>query len=436
MMMPRTDTGPPVGTADNANIAVFEGQRAVVTVLTVMGAVLDGAEVTSDDTALRVIEHVCAGPRCGVLLAVDDVEPDVGRAIPAPIDASNLFLRIRLAGQPDRRALFSVAPLDAIRNDGEATIRGTYFAASVTTSAATAFRGAPGLEPIRWFVFGDAVLRGSVDVSGMAATAGPGGEPGAMASAMGEGDGAGGAGSASGGGGGGGGSLEPGSAGEGTDAGEGGAAFALGCGIDPFIRDCGGGAGGGAYGTGGGGGGTFAIAILGTVDADIDIVARGGDGDEGGGGGGGGRVFVAATAPTGAGVRADVAGGAGGPRPEASGGAGGAGEARLPGDGPTIDTPASWIVRDPSVTVSGRATAGASIEVSLLDDTVVATATVATDGTFSLPVALAPGLNRLRVIEVDGEVRRRSWSGNHFELERRGAEVLPVGALLDVAHVP
>jgi hypothetical protein len=60
----------------------------------------------------------------------------------------------------------------------------------------------------------------------------------------------------------------------------------------------------------------------------------------------------------------------------------------------------------------------------------------AAGGTFAISVPLMAGLNRLRVVVTDGAGPRRTWQGNHFELERRGTSVLPIGALLDVVHLP
>ncbi len=413
----------PLEVASNANPAVFEGQSFVVSVLTVAGADLTGASVTSESPHLEVREFVCVAERCAVVVAVPDLEPDVGRSIPAPIDASNRYLRIRQSGQPDRRALFSVAPLDAIRNVGdEATVRGTYFAASVASVDATVFRGALGREPVRWFVFGDATLRGRVDVSARGAEPGPGGV---------RDESSGGDGSASRGAGGGG-SASPGEPGEGDPVAPGGAAFGAGCAADAFASQCGGSAGGAGAGESAAGAGVFAIVVLGALSADVEVSARGADGADGGGGGGGGRVLVAGRAEE-PGITVDSAGGSGDPRTGSAGGDGGAGESSVVEA--SVTQPAG-IVRDSSLTISGFAPLGRTVAIERLDGAPLGQASVEGDGTFSISVALQPGLNRLRAFVVDGASRARIWTGNHFELERRETAILPVGALIDVAYLP
>jgi hypothetical protein len=435
MVIPVADVGrddapitTPLGVASNANPAVFEGQAAVVSVLTVEGADLDGASVVSESPHLEVLDYACAAERCAVVVAVPDIEPDVGRSIPAPIDASNRYLRIVQTGNPDRRALFSVAPLDAIANLGDAaTIRGNYFAASVSSVATTMFRGALGREPVRWFVFGDAMLRGVIDVSADHSEPGPGGFAASTSAAA---NGA--AGSATRGGGGGGSAMVGGS-GEGAPPAAGGAAFALGCASDGFNASCGGGAGGAGDAGAAAGGGTFTLIVLGTLDADASIDARGADGVDGGGGGGGGRVFVAGSRRLGEGISVETSGGAGAARSGSAGGDGSDGEADL--DRASLTTPERWIVRDASLVISGRSPMG-RIEFERIDGSSAGAADVAADGTFSVEVSLIEGLNRLRAFVVLDGSRTRLWSGNHFELERRGTQIVPIGGLLDVAYLP
>lgn len=426
-----SDVPPSLEAASNANPAVFEGQGEVVSVLTVVGADLTGATVISESDGLVVLDAECAGERCGVVVAVPDTQPNVGRAIPAPIDATNHFLRIVQAGSADRRALFSVAPLDAIANEGDtATVRGVYFASSLSTGAATSFRGALGREPVRWFVFGDGALRGRVDVSADGSEPGPGGFSATTSSPA---NGATGDATS---GGGGGGSASEGAPGEGASAGVGGDAFGLGCAADAFTVSCGGGAGGPGTGSAAAGAGAFSLVVLGTLaigDAVVD--AHGADGSEGGGGGGGGRVMIAATHADGGGITIDTSGGAGDPRAGSAGGDGADGESTVAFD--LVARPARWIVRDPTLVLVGRGAIGGRIVVERIDGTPIGSADVGADGTFTVDVALIPGLNRLRVSSIDssGELARL-WSGNHLELERRGAELLPVGGLLDVAYLP
>jgi hypothetical protein len=434
----RFDGGPPVNLASNENPAVFEGQGRVVTVLTATGEDLTGATVTAEDDGLVVIESACAGERCAVVVAVPDIVPDEGRAIPSPIDATNRYLRIIRAGEDDYRALFSVAPLDAIANGGgSASVRGVYFAASVDSVADTVFRGALGLEPVRWYVFGDAHLRGVVDVSADGAMPGPGALAGAAIGGTNTGPEGGGPGSATAGAGGGA-SAANGEPGEGASSGVGGMAFGSACALDAFADACGGAGGGSAAGPGGGGGGAFVLVALGDLDTDVEIDATGADGLEGGGGGGGGRVYLSGSSTSGVGARVDVGGGLGGPRAGAGGGAGGDGESTVTAlDGPSLDAPSAWITRDPSWPLSGRARPLAMIEVETLAGVPAGMATAGADGRFTIMVTLAAGLNRLRVTEVASDgTRRRMFTGNHFELQRRGTELLPVGGLLDVAYLP
>jgi len=363
--------------------------RIAVGALGLLGAMGCESMMVSESSDLEVRDYECVGERCAVVVTVPDTEPDSGRSIPAPIDATNRFLRIIHAGEADRRALFSVAPLDAIANTGDmATVRGTYFAASVHTAAATTFRGALGREPLRWFVFG----------------------------------------------GGGRGSAAAGEPGEGAPPASGGASFAPGCAVDAFSVSCGGGAGGAGEDLAAEGGGSSAFVVLGTFDAAVVVDARGADG-VGGGGGGGGRVFIGGSHATGDGITIDTSGGLGDARSGSRGGDGAAGEPTVDDD--ALSTPERWIVRDASLLITGFGPEGGRIEIQRLDGTPVGSAVVGLDGTFSVDVSLIAGLNRLRSFAITSDgARNRMWSGNHFELERRETQVLPVGGLLDVAYLP
>jgi len=428
----RSDAGPSFAVASSAAPPLFEGMGAAVTFLTAPGTDFRDATVEAE-AGLVVLGQRCVEAGCAVVLEVPDTEPDRGMPLPPAIDAENRFLIVRRPAGSALRAAVSVVPLDAIRNGGDtATVRGVFLASSLESTPETIFRGAPGREPPRWFVFGSASLLGTVDVAARADEPGPGGLRGA-ASGPATGAGAGGAGSSAGGAGGGG-SAARGEAGQGMGAGEGGAAFGVGCALDGFAEECGGGGGGAAEGPGGAGAGAFALVALGGLEVDVDVLATGADGAAGGGGGGGGRVAVVSRDRIGAGVRANVAGGAGGGRAEGGGGAGAVGEANLD---PTVTVEAygPWITDEPTFTVRGTADDGTEIRVEDLAGTTLA-AISASSGVFEVPVPLVPGLNRLRVIGRDTSGEHRSWQGNHLEFERRGTLALPVGALLDVVRLP
>ena len=452
---PPSDAGPVLGVASTAQINAFEGQARFVTVLSASpGELLDGATVEAEDPAgaLEILEQRCAGGLCAVVARVRDQTPNTGTAIPRPIDAIAHFLRVRRTTDPDLRALVNVYPLDVLTGGGATTVRagGVRLASGVRTSPGSTLAGEPGGEPIRWVVFGDATLEGTLDVSAQLELAGPGGGAGGGIGAAGDdptGGARGGAAGPSGAGGGGGGHLEAGVPGDGAggELGLGGAAGAAG--VDPsclgdFARaTCGGGGGGGgSAASGGGGGGGALLVVLGRMDATgATVLARGGDGAGGGGGGGGGALLLAAsswTAPS-----FDVGGGAG----EALGGAGGAGLAivQVPSDGPSgaaigaaVDVGSvPSITSAATVVLSGRASVGGAVIVERMDDGTRASGTADGSGTFAIEVALAMGLNRFRVFSDDGGGEVRSWVGTSIEQARGDAGVLPVGALVDVARV-
>jgi hypothetical protein len=445
------DAGPVYGIASTAQLVAWEGQPRFVTVLsTETGEALDGATVEVQDPSgpLEIIEQRCAGTRCGVVLRIADETPSTGTAVPAPIDAVRHFLLVRRTdGAPDLRALLNVMPLDAIAGVGSTPreVGGVRFASGLEVGAEASFTGSPGDAPIRWVVFGDATVAGTLDVSADGAAPGPGGYAGGDPGTDGQGPTAGGAG-VDGAGGGGGGHAEPGTAGDGPGGepeagGAGGpASIRPRCVADFFdVEVCGGSGGGGAEGAGGAGGGVAALVVLGRLElADGTLGARGGDGALGGGGGAGGAWLVAApewSAP----AELDVSGGAG----EGAGGAGGAGLLRVqvPGDaastGPAVDLSAVPGLTDAStVVLTGTAAPDATVVVEPLAGGEGATTTADAAGAFSVEVPLAEGLNRLRVVQGDGEAARRSWVGTSLELERRGDATLPVGALIDVAYVP
>jgi hypothetical protein len=214
------------------------------------------------------------------------------------------------------------------------------------------------------------------------------------------------------------------------------------CVRDFFARECGGGGGGGgATGEGGGGGGAFTLMVLGNVCVS-HVLGAGGDAASGGGGGGGGGALAMITGstsgcmPTGA-----MDGGAG----DGTGGNGGAGHLFLGGvELPQITFDASQLItRDSSYEVSGLAAPDHRIRVERVTEagaSMLIEASSGADGSFSIPVTLEPGLNRLRItqLDADGSHAIRAFNGNHVELERRDGFVrqLPVGGLLDVAYVP
>lgn len=438
---PGSDAGPPSPDPVSVqNVAAYEGQQAFVTVLESAGDDWSTATVTATSGGIEVISYACGASLCGVVARVPDLARNSGQSIPAPIDAMRHFLRVD-APAGASQGLIQVFPLDELTASGTTTTSGNYFASSVSAGAGSTIRGM-GTEPIRWFVFGDARIE-TFDVSAMGGVAGSGGGAGGAAGAAGAGEGGGAAATASAGAGGGA-SAEDGSPGAMSTTVA--AAIDPACVVDAFATSCGGGGGGGATGPGGAGAGGLQLVVLGSLTL-TGITANGGDAETGsaGGGGGGGLVHVAATSldstPT-----IQLEGGAG----DGTGGAGGRGGARIDADtgsslirGPRIDVdPAGLLVRSASFVITGDALAGATVRVErVVDSTAREIGTGEADGAgaFSLTITLEPGLNRLRVIQVDamGE-ETRAFNGNHLELERRDGFVrqLPIGGLLDVAYVP
>lgn len=424
---PPTDSGRPPGSVRTAQINAYEGQRRFVTVLE-GDEPLDGATVEADPV-FRILEQRCAGVRCGVVAEVLDTRPNTGAPVPFPIDAEGHFFTVRLTDGREARALVNVLPLDTISAGGTepVTTGGVRFASSLDVPSGATVRGEGA--PLRWIVFGDARLGGTLDVSADGATPGPGGfDPGLGPTAGAAGDGGGGGGGhglagAPGDGPGG----EPGAGGAGGDA-----EPRPGCASDFFAAEPCAGSGGGGDGAGAGGG-AGALIVLGALEAAGGTLrAAGGDGTLDGGGGAGGAWWVAAA--SGEAPAVDLAGGAG----AGLGGAGGEGAAGVEAPGalgvdlgalPAITSDASW-------TLTGAAAPGARVFVERADDDARVEATADDAGAFSVTLTLSPGLNRFRVYFDAGDGERRSWVGTSIEQERRGSDVLPTGALVDVAFVP
>ncbi len=449
-VMPMPDSGPLLGIASTAQIVAWEGQGRFVTVLSrETGESLEGATVSAADPSgpLEVVDQRCTGTRCGVVLAIHDQIRNTGHAVPAPIDAAMAYLAVQRPGDPELRALLQVMPLDTIDgSSGTLTTGGVRFASSAQMAAGT-FAGQPNGDPIRWVIFGDAQLGGTLDVSADGTSAGPGGYAGGAATTDGSGPGAGGAGGSGAGGGGGGfgtdGTAGQGAGGEPAGGGAGGAANGdAACAFDFFAQGpCGGSGGGGGDDTGGGGGGALAIVTLGTLDlSGATLRSGGGAGSGGGGGGAGGAIAVSASAwqsPAGF----DVTGGAG----DTPGGAGGDGlvyvgvptvTPSVGRQGAAVDlSTVPSITEQSPITLSGTAVPNATVIIETTDGIRTQT-TAGADGTFRLDVDLTPGLNRLRVIMDQGTGEERSWVGTSIELQRRGTQTLPIGALVDIAYVP
>ncbi len=453
------DAGPSVRLARLTNAVAFEGQSRFVTELTATEGDLTGATVSvPEDAPLRLLEQRCVASRCGLLFEVLDGQANLGRPLPAPIDATQVRLQVEPAdGGAPWQALLSVYPLDVLRNtstSGEAVpVRTPMLMAARMELAAGASWRLEHEAPARWFVFGDARLGGSIDASAAGPAAGPGGgaggEPGADATGPG-----GGAAGPAGQGGGGGGHAQMGESGADAGGGPGGqGGMAVGtpsvdCLGQPEQDRCGGGGGGGAAGSGGGGGGGLLLVVLGHLDAGGGrLLARGADGEGGGGGGAGGAIQVAAWSWT-ALEEIDVAGGAGGAGPGGEqGGAGSPGRLRadVPSSqrwagawaGPWTDPSAlPAIVEAPTVRLSGQVEPGTGqVEVGRLgEETPLATADVAASGDFEIEVPLEVGLQRLWLRTDEGV---RSWVGSSLELATvtPGQPPVPVGALLDVVRL-
>jgi hypothetical protein len=393
----RNDGGPPPPTPVAVqNIAAYEGQQAFVTVLESGGDDWSSATVTSSTSALEVVAQRCNATLCAVVARVPDTARNTGQSIPAPIDAQRSFLVVD-APAGDSQGLVSVFPTDALSAPGgETMVAGNYFAASVNAATGSVLR-AGGAEPIHWVVFGNAQID-VFDVSARGSSPGAGGHAGGAAGAPGEGPG-GGAAAYDMVGAGGGASFEDG--GLGAMATEAARAADPSCATDFFATECGGSGGGGAAGEGGAGGGSVTLVVLGSACIRT-VRGLGGDAASGSGGGGGGGALAFVTAsvldcdPT-----AEVAGGAG----DGTGGAGGDGHVFVGGvEAPRIAFDTSGLITsDPSYLLVGGGPAGQLIRIERVTDSGAEPVTEAmsgSDGSFSIPVDLVPGINRLREVDV------------------------------------
>lgn len=433
----RNDGGPPPPTPVAVqNIAAYEGQQAFVTVLESGGDDWSSATVTPSTGGLEIVAQRCNATLCAVVARVPDTMRNTGQSIPAPIDAQRTFLVVE-SPTGDSQGLVSVFPTDALSAPGgETMVAGNYFAASVNAAAGSVLR-AGGAEPIHWVVFGSAQID-VFDVSARDGSPGAGGHAGGAAGADGEGPG-GGAAAYDMVGAGGGASFEDG--GLGAMATEAAAAGDPRCAADFFATECGGSGGGGAMGEGGAGGGSVTLVVLGSACIRT-VRGLGGDASSGsGGGGGGGALALVAASVLDCDPTAEVTGGAG----DGDGGAGGEGHLFVGGlEAPRIAFETSGLItRDPAYTLVGAGAPDQTIRIERVTDSgvePVAEGTSSSDGSFSIPVELVAGINRLRLTQVspDGSTTMRAFNGNHVELERRDGVVrqLPVGGLLDVAYIP
>ena len=115
---PGRDSGPALRLARLTNAVAFEGQSRFVTELTVTEGDLTGATVIVPGGApVRLLEQQCSSSRCGLRFEVLDAQGNLGRPLPAPIDAAQVRLRVEPAdGGTPWQALLSVYPLDVLRN--------------------------------------------------------------------------------------------------------------------------------------------------------------------------------------------------------------------------------------------------------------------------------------------------------------------------------
>ena len=449
------DTGPTIPPASARPQVAFEGHGAMAIEITATGADLTGATIAPEDPSgpLSVVSSRCNGTRCGVVVAVADTRPNMGKPIPAPIDAANHFLSVT-KGEDRWRALITVYPLDAISNGGTMplTVRGVQLASSITTAAGSTFRG--GDEPVRWIVFGGGSVNGTIDVSAEGAEGFAGGHAGGAPGARGSGPGAGAAAPVAGAGAGGAGGSDAGGAGEGADGtpgtgGAGGDAITtIACVDDTRDAACGGSSGGGAAGAGGAGGGTLLLASLAPLDlAGATLRAGGGDGVDGGGGGAAGMIVVAAPSITETPIL-DAAGGGGG----ASSGAGGMGGAGTDGfavmelgtgsvaglmTGPSVDLSTFEPVTDqPMLTLTGSAEPDAAIVLEDTDGGRLASTTADASGAWTAELTLEPGVNRIAIVATGALGTLRSWTGTNIDFVNEMGTTRPVGATVDVVYVP
>jgi len=462
---PGTDAGPTVTPAQTEHRVAFEGQERYVEGLTVLGTDLTGAHVEVElGSPFDLLDSRCTHARCGAVLRVRDTRPNRGVSVPAPIDTESVFVVVVDASGARHRGLVSVNPLDTITGAGSTPLTvgsGVLLASSADASAVSTVRGPVGDTPLRWVIFGDANLHGTLDLRAAdlpaEATARSGGHAGGLAGVAGDGP-SGGAPGAAGSGAGGGGAGESGTAGSGADGtpltgGAGGVStdqLPGTCLGDFTATGCGGSGGGGSEtGAGGAGGGAALIVSLGTLDlTGARILASGSPGQDGGGGGAGGRLVLAGTSIVGA-PTVDVAGGEGGASLAGAGdgGAGGGGMLRTDGPssitttrpGPSFDLDGwSPLVSARSVVLTGHAAPDAQLSIALLAQAPLATTQADASGVFRVELALTPGLNRLSLSETSGGASVRSWSGTSVELARIGGSPLamPVGGVLDVVSLP
>ena len=450
------DSGPTIPPASAQPQVAFEGHPGMAIEITAGGDDLTGATIAPEDPAgpLSVVSSRCNGTRCGVVLAVADTRGNMGKPIPAPIDAENHFLSVT-KGEDRWRALITVYPLDAISNGGTMplTVRGVQLASSIAVSAGATFRG--GDAPVRWIVFGGGNVNGTIDVSAEGAEGRAGGHAGGAPAAAGSGPGAGAAAPAAGAGAGGGGGSGEGAPGDGADGtpGAGGAGGGVvddvACVDDSRETACGGSSGGGATGSGGAGGGTLLLASLAPLDlSGATLRANGGAGTDGGGGGAGGVIVLAAPSVAGAPTLESV-GGEGGAAAAGASGAGGTG-----GDGfvlmevgsadpdplmtgPSVDLSAFEGVTDqPMLTLTGKSEPNASIALDDTDGATLATTTADASGAWSVELTLEPGLTRIAIVSSGSLGALRSWCGTNVEFVNEMGMSRPVGATVDVVYVP
>ena len=427
MMRPDAPPGPTPTTLQNR--VIYEGMEQFVTVLDSPGDDWTTATVSSVSPDIQVVASACDAALCGVVLRSVDQSRNTGQRIPAVIDGPSR--NIDVVASRTSRGLLRLLTLDALTATGTSTITSSTYFASSLTGAETSVLRFTGNAPVRWFIFGS-VEMGTLDVSAMGASAGPGGGQGGLAMMAASGSGGGSAASGMSGAGG----------GASASAGLPGAMSTvaampvdLACMANPFATSCGGGGGGGATGLGGGGAGALSLYALGSLRL-ASVVAMGADGADGGGGGGGGLVHLAGRTLT-AMPMTDVSGGRG----DGSGGAGGEGLARIDGvSGPAFVFETSDLLqRTESMSLRAFGAPSTMLVVERVAEggaaTQVGTAMTNASGVGTVNVTLVAGLNRLRLVQRSTP-ELRAMNGNHFEFARQGSDLLPVGGFLDVAYIP
>ncbi|NOY90424.1 MAG: hypothetical protein GXP55_04370, partial [Deltaproteobacteria bacterium] len=182
---PGMDAGPTVTAAITEHLVAFEGQAAFVEALTVPGTDLTGARIELEaGSPLELVDSRCNAVRCGAVLRVRDTTPNRGVSVPAPIDTRNAFVVVVDASGARHRGLVTVNPLDTITGAGRTALTigsSVLLAASADASVESIFRGPVGADPLRWVIFGDANLHGTLDLRATElpadATRRSGGEP-------------------------------------------------------------------------------------------------------------------------------------------------------------------------------------------------------------------------------------------------------------------